>query len=114
MIQPDWTRAATLFHLAQAAHVSGYAALGAAVYDLLRPYDGQLMLFVCTHVPGSAAQLLGHAAGSAGDRAIATAHFEDAIVFEDGLGASVLAAEPRRTRCARLMRVGGVSRLRCG
>ena len=100
MIEPDWARAGTLFHLAQAAHVAGDAALGAAVYDLLRPYDGQLMLFLCTHVPGSAAHALGRAAAATGDRVAAAAHLEDAIAFEDGLGARVLAARSRAALAA--------------
>jgi hypothetical protein len=58
------------------------------------------MLYVCTHVPGSAAHALGRAAAATGDLAAATAHFEDAIAFEEGLGARVLAARSRAARAA--------------
>ena len=113
MIQPDWTRAATLFHLAQAAHVAGDAALGAAVYDLLRPYDGQLMLFVCTHVPGSAAHALGRAAAATGDRRCR----DRALRGRDRLRRRprrprARGAQPRRSCRDRLMRaacVGGAA-----
>jgi class 3 adenylate cyclase len=95
IVRPDWTRSAMLLSLAGAAWVTGDRVLGRSVYELLLPYDGQLLLFVCTHVPASAAYTLARAAIAVGEAERAVSHLEDAIAFEDGLGARVLATRSR-------------------
>jgi hypothetical protein len=97
-VEADWTRSGTLYTLAGAAYVAKDVDLGRAVRDLLQPYDGQLLLNVISICPASAAHALALATAATGDVDAAVRHVDDAIEFEESVGAVVLAERSRALR----------------
>ncbi len=93
----NWARSARLWGLAECAHAAGDRIAAKRLYDALLPYDGQLLVFLTSLIPASAAFTLGLLADTLDDRGQAGAHFAAALEFEDRIGAVTLAT---RTRAA--------------
>lgn len=92
-----WARSARMWGLAECAHAAGDRVAAEHLYDALLPFDGQLLVFLTSLIPASAAFTLGLLADTLGDDARARAHFADALDLEERVGAVTLAT---RTRAA--------------
>jgi hypothetical protein len=77
---------ATLGYLAVASVATGARDLSAVLYELLLPYPRLCVAAVSLHLHGVVAHFLGILAHSLGDRAVALAHFEDALDEHERLG----------------------------
>jgi class 3 adenylate cyclase/tetratricopeptide (TPR) repeat protein len=92
----DLTRTSRLWGLAECAHAAGDRDAARHLYDLLLPYDGQLLVYWFDFVPASAAFTLGRLAATLGDDEQALVHYRAALAIEEQAGASALAARTRR------------------
>lgn len=88
----DLTRTSRLWGLAECAHATGDRDAARHLYELLLPYDGQLLMFWLDFIPASAAFTLGRLAAVLGDDEQTLAHYRDALVIEEQAGATALAA----------------------
>jgi class 3 adenylate cyclase/tetratricopeptide (TPR) repeat protein len=92
----DLTRTSRLWGLAECAHATGDRDAARHLYDLLLPYDGQLLMFWLDFIPASAAFTLGRLAATLGDDEQALAHYRAALLIEEQAGATPLAARTRQ------------------
>jgi len=118
----------TMGSLAEAAVQLGDADGAARLYAELEPYGDRLIQWSFTGNAGSVHRLLGRAAGIAGRRDRAVAHFERAVGRHAALGAAPLLARTRcdygelllrgtrdeRARARRLLRQAGIAARRLG
>lgn len=86
-----WTGAARMWGLAECANAAGDHIAAEHLYEALLSFDGQLLVFLTSLIPASAAFTLGLLADTLGDEARARAHFADALDLEDRVGAVTLA-----------------------
>jgi hypothetical protein len=94
-VPEDWTRAGTLFLMAEAAANLDRADWAEAVNAELEPWDGQLILHVCTYVPASVGFERGRLSHTIGRTDEAVQRLETALAFEEACGAETLAARTR-------------------
>jgi hypothetical protein len=99
-VTEDWTRAGTLFLMAEAAANLERPDWAEAVDAELEPWDGQLILHVCTYVPASVGFLRGRLAATLGRHEEAVERLETALAFEEACGAETLAARTRQVLTA--------------
>ena len=91
----DLTRSGRLWGLAECAHATGDRDAARHLYDLLLPYNGQLLLYWLDFIPASAAFILGRLAATLGEDEQARAHYRAALALEEQAGAEPLAARTR-------------------
>jgi tetratricopeptide (TPR) repeat protein len=92
----DMSRPGRLWGLAACALAIGDDEAADHLYDHVRPYDGQLLVYDYCYAPASAAFVLGMVAETQGDRVRALAHYTEALAFEEQIGAEGLADRTRR------------------
>jgi class 3 adenylate cyclase/tetratricopeptide (TPR) repeat protein len=95
-IPVDLTRSGRLWGLAECAHATGDRDAARHLYDLLLPYDGQLLLYWLDFIPASAPFTLGRLVATLGDDEQALAHYRAALVIEEQAGTTALAARTRQ------------------
>lgn len=89
-ITPNWTRSGVLHVFAELAYAWGDTNLATATREVLLPYDGQLLLVICTHVPATAAYCLGLCEATLGRADDALAHFDASLALESRAAAASL------------------------
>jgi class 3 adenylate cyclase/tetratricopeptide (TPR) repeat protein len=92
----DLTRSGRLWGLAECTHATGDRDAARHLYELLLPYDGQLLVYWLDFIPASAAFMLGRLAATLGDHERAVAHYRAALAIEEQAGAAPLAARTRQ------------------
>jgi len=102
----DFGRTAMLWGFTLAAHRVGDAEAAVPLRDALLPLDGELLLCGTNTVPVSVAHLLGLLAEVLGDHDGARQHLEQALAFEERIGAVTL-AEGTRAALATLAPLAG-------
>ena len=96
----DLTRTSRLWGLAECAHATGDRDAARHLYELLLPYDGQLLVYWFDFIPASAAFVLGRLAATLGDDEQARAHYRAALALEERADAEPLAARTRHALAA--------------
>jgi class 3 adenylate cyclase len=96
-----WLWPGTIALVADLAHRRRDPDLARAVFDALAPFDGQMILYCCTHVIGSAATFLAKLDDVLDRPDDATRRYESGLALEEAMHAPALAARTRAAMEAR-------------